>query len=98
VRVPPEKLNRLAQTKERRRFRRVQVDLPGRYMLADGCEHLCRVVDISAGGMALITPTTGTVGERAIAYVDHIGRLEGVIARVYPDGLPRASATSSPPN
>jgi hypothetical protein len=48
--------------------------------------------------MALITPTTGTVGERAIAYVDHIGRLEGVIARVYPDGLPRASATSSPPN
>jgi hypothetical protein len=38
MRVSREKLAALAQSKERRRFRRVRVDLAGRYMLADGRE------------------------------------------------------------
>jgi hypothetical protein len=87
VRLPQEQLKRLAGSKERRRFRRVRVDLPGRFMLTDGREHPCQVLDISAGGMKLATPIMGLVGERVVAYVDHIGRLEGVIARVYPKGF-----------
>ena len=66
-----------ALSEERRRFQRVRVNLLGRYMLADRREFPCQVVNMSPGGMALIAPVTGAPGERVIAYVDHLGRLEG---------------------
>jgi hypothetical protein len=72
---------------ERRRFQRVRVNLLGRYMLADRREFPCQVVDMSPGGMALVAPVTGTPGERVIAYIDHIGRLEGTLARTLPNGF-----------
>jgi hypothetical protein len=37
--------------------------------------------------MALIAPVAGRPGERIIAYVDHLGRLEGHIARVFQNGF-----------
>jgi hypothetical protein len=72
---------------ERRRFQRVRVNLLGRYMLADRREFPCQVVNMSPGGMALIAPVSGAAGERIIAYVDHLGRLEGHIARVFQNGF-----------
>src|SRR5690242_6423575 len=66
----------LPRSQERRRFQRVQVNLLGRYMLADRRELPCQVHNMSPGGMALIAPVAGAVGERIIAYVDHLGRLE----------------------
>jgi len=72
---------------ERRRFQRVRVNLLGRYMLADRREFPCQVVDMSPGGMALIAPVNGTTGERVIAYVDHIGRLEGSLVRQFDNGF-----------
>ena len=72
---------------ERRRFQRVRVNLLGRYMLADRREFPCQVTDMSPGGMAVIAPVSGQVGERVIAYVDHVGRLEGVIARQFQNGF-----------
>jgi len=72
---------------ERRRFQRVRVNLLGRYMLADRREFPCQVVNMSPGGMALIAPVAGTPGERIIAYVDHLGRLEGHIARTFQNGF-----------
>lgn len=76
-----------ALSQERRRFQRVRVTLLGRYMLADRREFPCQVVNMSPGGMALIAPVTGTPGERIIAYVDHLGRLEGHIARTFQNGF-----------
>jgi PilZ domain len=72
---------------ERRRFQRVKVNLLGRYMLADRREFPCQVVNMSPGGMAIIAPVSGAAGERIIAYVDHLGRLEGHIARVFQNGF-----------
>jgi len=72
---------------ERRRFQRVKVNLLGRYMLADRREFPCQVVNMSPGGMAVIAPVSGQAGERIIAYVDHLGRLEGHIARVFQNGF-----------
>jgi hypothetical protein len=72
---------------ERRRFQRVKVNLLGRYMLADRREFPCQVVNMSPGGMAVIAPVSGAPGERIIAYVDHLGRLEGHIARVFQNGF-----------
>jgi hypothetical protein len=77
----------LPLAEERRRHQRVKVNLLGRYMLADRREFPCQVIDMSPGGMALIAPIAGQPGERVIAYVDHLGRLEGKIARVLENGF-----------
>jgi hypothetical protein len=77
----------LALSEERRRFQRVRVNLLGRYMLADRREFPCQVINMSPGGMALIAPVPGEVGDRVIAYVDHLGRLEGKIARPLNNGF-----------
>jgi PilZ domain len=76
-----------ALNEDRRRHQRVRVNLLGRYMLADRREFPCQVVNMSPGGMALIAPVSGAAGERVIAYVDHLGRLEGRIARIFQNGF-----------
>jgi PilZ domain len=78
---------RTALRDERRRFQRVRVNLLGRYMLADRREFPCQVLDMSPGGMSLIAPVNGKAGERVVAYVDHIGRLEGTIIRQFGNGF-----------
>ena len=81
------KSHSLPHSEERRRHQRVRVDLQGRYMLADRSEFPCQVVNISPGGIAMIAPVSGAVGDRVIAYVDHLGRLEGKIARQLQNGF-----------
>src|SRR5215469_11697241 len=76
-----------ALNQDRRRHQRVEVNLLGRYMLADRREFPCQVVNMSPGGMALIAPVAGAPAERVIAYVDHLGRLEGKIARLFENGF-----------
>src|SRR5882672_3057848 len=85
--LPLKKSLILPLSEERRRFQRVSVNLLGRYMLADRREFPCQVSNMSPGGMALIAPVSGEVQERVIAYVDHVGRLEGVIARQFQNGF-----------
>jgi len=75
------------RAEERRRHQRVKVNLLGRYMLADRREFPCQVTNMSPGGMAVLAPVAGAPGERIIAYVDHLGRLEGSIARVFENGF-----------
>src|SRR5580658_1807286 len=82
-----QKLDLRALSDVRRRFQRVRIDLLGRYMLPDRREFPCQVVNMSPGGMALIAPVSGEAGERIIAYVDHLGRLEGHVARLFQGGF-----------
>ena len=72
---------------ERRRFQRVKVHLLGRYMLADRREFPCQVTNMSPGGLAMLAPGIGNVGERVVAYLDHIGRVEGKITRLLDNGF-----------
>jgi hypothetical protein len=44
-------------------------------------------VNMSPGGMAVIAPVSAQPGERVIAYVDHLGRLEGHVARLFQNGF-----------
>ena len=85
--LPQTKAAILPLADERRRFQRVRVNLLGRYMLPDRREFPCQVTDMSPGGMALIAPVSAQVGDRVIAYVDHVGRLEGVVARQFQNGF-----------
>ena len=62
---------------DRRRYRRHVLSLGGRYMLESRREFACRTIDASADGMALAAPVGGRPGEQVIAYIDHLGRIEG---------------------
>lgn len=77
----------LPYSEERRRFQRVKVNLLGRYMLPDRREFPCQVVNMSPGGMALVAPVSPQIGERVIAYIDHVGRLEGITTRHFDNGF-----------
>jgi hypothetical protein len=72
---------------ERRRFQRVQVALLGRYMLANRQEYPCQTIDMSPGSASLNAPVRGAIGERVIVYLEHLGRVEGEIARHLPQGF-----------
>src|SRR5471032_3196301 len=85
--MPLPKPRSLPLAEERRRHQRVKVNLLGRYMLADRREFPCQVVNMSPGGIAVVAPVAGNPGERVIAYVDHLGRLEGTIARLLDNGF-----------
>ncbi len=85
--LPLPKPKSLTLAEERRRHQRVKVNLLGRYMLADRREFPCQVTNMSPGGIALAAPVMGNPGERVIAYVDHLGRLEGKIARTLDNGF-----------
>ncbi len=77
----------LPLSQERRRHQRVKVDLLGRLMLENRQEYPCRIINMSPGGMAVMAATPGKIGERVIAYVDHLGRLEGKITREFEGGF-----------
>jgi PilZ domain len=80
---------------ERRRTYRVPVEVFGRSMLQNRQDFPCKTMDISPGGILICAPVYGAVGERVIAYLDHLGRMEGVITRLVPEGFAMSvSATS----
>lgn len=64
---------------DRRRFQRVKVNLLGRCMFLDRRECPCQLTEMSPGDAVFVSPMCGDVGERVIAYIDSIGRLEGDI-------------------
>jgi len=77
----------LPLSEEKRRHQRVDVSLLGRFMLADGHEYPCQAIDMSPGGVALVSSVAPRKGERVIVYLDEIGRVEGIIARVFNGGF-----------
>lgn len=75
------KLKPFHKSSERRRHQRVEISLLGRYMLEDKREFPCLTTDMSPGGLACVAPVRGAIGERVVAYLDQIGRVEGKIVR-----------------
>ena len=72
---------------DRRRHSRVKVNLLGRCMFDNRREFPCQVVNFSPGGASVMSPYSGSPGESVIAYIDHIGRIEGTIVRPIEGGF-----------
>jgi hypothetical protein len=70
-----------ARPLERRRHQRVKVVVLGRFMLENREEYPCQTIDMSPGGLAVMAPVQGRIGERIVIYLEHLGRLEGSIVR-----------------
>ncbi|MGI9402193.1 MAG: PilZ domain-containing protein [Rhizobiaceae bacterium] len=79
--------NELGLSDRERQFQRVDLTLFGRYMLSNRQEYPCQVLNMSPGSAALMTPHLGDVGERIVAYIDHVGRLEGIVLRIFDGGF-----------
>ncbi len=77
----------LQNERDRRDFVRSPTELPGRYMLPDQQEFACKAIDVSVGGMSLQCPRSGEIGDRVIAYIAELGRVEGTITRLRDDGF-----------
>ena len=77
----------------------LSLQLSGRYMLPNKQEYACTTQYISVRSLTIIGDGQGKPGERVIAYVDVIGRLEGVVQKLIAGGfimsitLPPAKAT-----
>jgi hypothetical protein len=69
------------------RFQRVKISVLGRYMLSDRREFPCQVLEMSPGDALVIAPVAGAPGEKVIAYIDHLGRVEGAILELIEGGF-----------
>lgn len=74
---------------DRRRHKRVALELLGRFMRENKQEHACKLIDISAGGAAIkpLTPVPVETGERVVAFFDHVGGIEGTVVRALEGGF-----------
>ncbi len=72
---------------DKRRTKRHQVSLAGRYLLADRTEWVCQTIDISPTGVLLRGPARPYPGQIVVVYLSAFGRIEGSVVRLKPDGF-----------
>ncbi|OYX50982.1 MAG: hypothetical protein B7Y90_02680 [Alphaproteobacteria bacterium 32-64-14] len=73
---------RRLEAADRRRHRRVQWAVRVRGLTGEGEEFTCTTVDVCAGGLRINLARPLSKGENLVLYIDGIGRVEGVVARV----------------
>lgn len=61
------------------KFHRVTISVQGRFMRADHSEHDCIVDAMSPFDAVINSGSRPEAGERIVAYVDYIGRIEGKV-------------------
>jgi hypothetical protein len=69
------------------RFQSVTVNLPGRLMCADYSEHDCVAATMSPGEVHFHCPAATRANERIVAYLEHIGRVEGRVVETDAQGF-----------
>lgn len=72
---------------ERRKQKRSSLKLQVRFLMQDGSEHGGVVSDISVGGMNIVSDVRPADGSIIIAYVEELGRLEGIVSRADGNGI-----------
>ncbi len=71
--------SRVPMANDQRMFQRVSVSLHGRMLSASREETDCVIVDMSPGDAQIEADAHVQLGDRIIAYIDHIGRIEGEV-------------------
>ena len=67
---------------DRRRYRRVRIDLPGKlFVPSTSQEFACSVVDLSPGGASVSSEMLLPIDTPVVLYANTFGRFEGVVAR-----------------
>jgi hypothetical protein len=86
---------------ERRNDVRIMANFSGTFSLSDRRDErgerrvfACRAVNVSPYWVALASPVSAKVGERVIAHIEHLGKLEGLVVRVLERGFVMGIAAS----
>lgn len=88
LKTRPEHLKGPTHQTERRRYRRFQQTLLGRYLrVLTKDEFTCRLIDISIGGASVLSDHAPQVDERVIICFDELGGLEGRVTRSVAGGF-----------
>ena len=74
-------------TENKRQYERTELELTVRFTVGENEETTGRLLDISAGGLAMLTDAPAQAGDLVIAYPDGLGRLTGKVVRVFDGGL-----------
>ncbi|MEO0542587.1 MAG: PilZ domain-containing protein [Pseudomonadota bacterium] len=72
---------------ERRQHQRVCVSIPTRFMLDDRSEHDGTVTEMSPATATITSSAKPVKGERVVAYLHHLGRVEGNCTRAWDSGF-----------
>lgn len=89
---PAQRLFRLSA--ERRVAPRVQISIGGRFMLENRAEYGGTAVEASLQALVIETECRPREGERVVGYFFSLGRVEGHVLRVMPDGFVLEMATT----
>ncbi|RYD89198.1 MAG: PilZ domain-containing protein [Sphingomonadales bacterium] len=73
---------RRMEAQDRRKYRRVNWAVRVRGLTGSGEEFTCTTIDVCAGGLRINLARPLSQGENLVLYIDEIGRVEGVVARV----------------
>jgi hypothetical protein len=84
---PAQNPSKPAAAPVQRSFQRVAVNVAGRLMLASHEEYDCSVIDMSPGDVSFTCSGRPRTNERVIAYLDHLGRLEGTVINLSDNGF-----------
>jgi hypothetical protein len=76
---------RRTEAHDRRKHRRVMWSVRVRGLTGEGEEFTCTTVDVAAGGLRINLARPLAKGENLVLYIDEIGRVEGVVARILND-------------
>ncbi len=79
--------NPRTQRLEQSAFQSVSVNVHGRLMLANYEEYDCIAAEMSPGDVKISCFGRPRTGERIIAYLEHVGRIEGNVLRLVEDGF-----------
>jgi hypothetical protein len=72
---------------DKRRAKRHQASLAGRYLLVDRTEWICQTIDISPAGVLLRGQARPYPGQIVVVYLSAFGRIEGSVVRLTPHGF-----------
>ena len=83
---PQNPASSLRQKPDRRRHKRVELSLNGRF-LHDGADHTFLTANVSCGGAIVQARAIPEVGAAVVCYFDDLGRVSGEVVRHTEDGF-----------
>lgn len=77
----------MSKGENRRCYERKELGLTVRFVTREDLETTGQLIDISEGGLAMLTETAAEIGDPVIAYPDRLGRLTGKVVRKFDGGV-----------
>ncbi|MEM1316693.1 MAG: hypothetical protein AAGF29_00300 [Pseudomonadota bacterium] len=79
--------NDLDELEDDRALDRHRLELNGRCLFPNGLELPCETTDIHEDAVSITAIDSAPLGETVIVYLDHVGRLEGTVSRIFEGGF-----------